>query len=178
MYEIIRTNISEVSFLNGIVKEVWFVTEEGPLPVKVIPNGKYSFTVIEDRLPEPRLPIIKSFFQKPYFKTEGTTISMLPEGMEVIKENTEKRKRHLERLLAEDAMEMMIISSNEKEDLRALTAIHTDILARTLVSLLQKDKQLNTAFNRLMIHQAMEKIGGFVDDMILKRTEPPTTLEN
>lgn len=169
MFEIIKTSCSEVSFIDGIVEQVFLCsTVAGIISVDVESTGKYSFKVIEDN--EHLQEALEYAFRKPYFQVDGNHVVVLPEGLKKIKGNMETKDR-LRKQMDNNESESCLFSCDDT-GAKVVVNMHTSTLAQIIVGLMNKDNLLCSAIQSVLITDNKDSLENMAEELLLLATAP------
>lgn len=177
MYEVLRTNLCEVTFCDGEVKDVHLVSPVSILPVKVAPRGKYSFEIVEEGAR--RKEIMEACFRAPYFEFKDYIVRLLPYGIDCVDENTEKIKRAIRTISNDGALEVFIMyGTKDGKGVHCLSAMPAALIAQTIMGLMDSDSNVETAIKTLFMNRAIKELRPILEEAALTFTPPYSDTPN
>jgi hypothetical protein len=180
MYEILRTNLCEVTFLDGEVKDVYLVSPVSILSVRVQPRGRYSFEIVEKHAR--RKEILEACFRAPYFEIENYeeyTVRLLPYGIDCLDENTVKIKGAIRTISNDGALEVFIMyGTKDGKGVHCLSAMPAALIAQTIIGMMDNDSNLETAMQVLLMNRTIKELKPILEEAALTFATPHSNTPN
>jgi hypothetical protein len=156
-YTIIKTNFSEVTFLNGNVKEVYAFSSVDAVSFDAAPKGPFRFEILNEPVRNP--VVLNKLFREPYFSVEENDVQLTETGIEVMMKALHKRNANIEEALAlKDDHATLVIKRDNEGHVQTHNSMPSVILARTIIMMTRKDPNFDKALKAELLKDAVEHL--------------------
>lgn len=157
-YLIIKTNLFEITFLDGKVKDVFCFAGHASFEVEVKPKDIiFTFEVTDKLLPDPN--IIERVFKAPYCTVSGTEVQMTQESIDMMRATMNRRNKEVKKA-TEDSNNTgsLFVFINKDGSVSTQNTMPARHLAKTIMILAKRDPNFSKALNEEMLEDSMEKL--------------------
>ena len=171
MFEILKTNFSEVTFVDGKIKNVYLISDRSILQAHVKPVGDYAFEVTD--IDEDSIPVLAQAFRAPYYEGARTVVKLTKIGINKMHKMMEARRVPIQGVVprAEDS-DLFIMHLSDDESIQCLSAMPAHMIAAGFRAMMKNDPNIRTAINIVMMEMAMESLSHILDTESLNMLDP------